>query len=155
MIFDQLQTIDAILRDPDTGLAAEVAAVAAAKGVIVPGPVEIETWRIKWPGEFAGYPSLQQFWREAPRLDPESQGSWEGDFGFQWVVWFQVADLEAQKHMAIYAHALRRIADRLPGNGTIKEVGAVQIAAVDTREVDSQYAAFAFSFQTTEMDVQP
>lgn len=155
MIYDQLQTLDELLRDPEEGLAAEVAAVAAAKGVVVPAPVEISTWRIKFPGEFEAYPALQQLWTEAPRMDPESQARWEGEFTFQWLIWFQVADLDAQKHLAIYAHAIRRILDRIPGHGTIAEVGQVQIGLTGLRETDSQYAALAVQFTTTEMDGEP
>ncbi|HEX7050177.1 MAG TPA: hypothetical protein VF188_08260 [Longimicrobiales bacterium] len=155
MIYDQLKTLDELLRDPTIGLAAEVAAVANAKGVIVPGPAEISTWRIKFPGEFEAYPALQQFWTDAPRLDSQSQQRWEGEFTFQWLVWFQLADLDAQKHLAIYAHALRRIVDRIPGRGTIAEVGQVQIGLTGLRETDSQYAALAVQFTTTELDGQP
>lgn len=155
MIFEQLDTLDEILRDPDIGLAATVQAVAAAKGVIVPLPAEISTWRIKWPGEFAAYPALQQFWREAPRMELETQGAWDGDFNFQWVVWFQASDVEVQKHMAIYAHAIRKVLDRVPGRGTIKEVRGVRAADVSSREVGSQYAGFAIEFSTTELDMQP
>lgn len=155
MIYDQLKTLDEILRDPETGLAAEVAAVAEQKSEIVPAPVEISTWRMKFPGEFAAYPSLQQLWVEAPRMDPESQAHWEGEFNFQWLVWFQVGDLDTQKHLAIYAHALRRILDRIPGQGTISNVGNVQIGLTGLRETDSQYAALAITFTTTELDNAP
>lgn len=155
MIYDQLVTLDALLRDQELGLAAEVARVAAEKSVIVPAPVEISTWRIKWPGEFSAYPSTQQFWMSTPRLESVNQGRREGDFVFQWVTWFQLGALDTHLHIAIYADAFARIIDRIPGRGTIANVRDVEIGMTGLRETDWQYAGLGVQFTTTEIDATP
>lgn len=156
MIYDVLDTLDTLIRDAGAGINAQIAAVNTAKGTSAPTMGEISTWEYEHPTEIQSFPGFLQYWAAGGDWALLSQGKWRGDHRLTWLVWEKVGrSTDTQKHVTLWAHAVRSLIDTLPGNGTIEEIRDVTVEVTGPREPGSQYVLLAVSFTVKERDENP
>lgn len=155
MILEVLNAWEAVLVDAVTGFNAEVASINAAKGTTAPALVGWHVWdNVGLPHELA-MPCGIVNWESSPTLELPSQTVFDGEHIITTQVWTE-SITEPRKHVAVYAHALYRLLEKLVDSTPVMEVRQPRFDVVGWRAAGNHtYAVLMLVFTVAERDPNP